>query len=61
MQGREMTKLIQFGKYKGKRVGEIDDLEYLIWVKNQCRPEMRKAIGKQINKLQTNTSPLTKK
>lgn len=50
---KQLTPVMPFGKYYGKRIGEIDDVAYLIEIKNQGKPRIRKAIGKQIHLLQT--------
>jgi len=41
-----------FGKYKGKKVSEIEDIQYLQWVldKTNPKPAFRDAIIKQIDR-----------
>lgn len=43
-----------FGKYKGKKVSEIDDLGYLRWAveKTKPKPAMKEAILKQISRIE---------
>ncbi len=43
--------IFYFGKYKGKKVSEIEDIDYLKWVLKEIKPSlsMRTAIQKQIS------------
>lgn len=42
-----------FGKYKGKTVSDVDDIEYLIWFLNNVKtsPTMKDAVIQQIELL----------
>jgi uncharacterized protein (DUF3820 family) len=45
---------LYFGKYKGKKVSEIEDMQYLKWVLSATKPSesMRKAIQTQIDRFE---------
>lgn len=46
--------IFYFGKYKGKEVSEVEDMQYLKWVLSATKPalSMREAIQKQIDRFE---------